>query len=136
MGAFLRELFQTRLYKRSQGRIARQVTFAALWIIVALGSWRMHVWLTDHGYGSAAVRYAVPLALFAVGSWAAFRAIHMPQFADFLISVEGEMNKVTWPKRDELFRASVVVMLVIFVLAAILFLYDLLWQTIFGFLLD
>jgi preprotein translocase subunit SecE len=49
----------------------------------------------------------------------------MPAFADFLISVEGEMNKVSWPSRGELFRASIVVMLVIFFLAALLFFYDL-----------
>ncbi len=50
----------------------------------------------------------------------------MPTFADFLISVEGEMNKVSWPSRAELFRASLVVILVIFFLAAVLFCYDLL----------
>jgi preprotein translocase subunit SecE len=48
----------------------------------------------------------------------------MPTFADFLISVEGEMNKVSWPSRSELFRASLVVILVIFFLAALLFGYD------------
>jgi preprotein translocase subunit SecE len=48
----------------------------------------------------------------------------MPTFADFLISVEGEMNKVSWPSRSELFRASLVVILVIFFLAALLFAYD------------
>jgi preprotein translocase subunit SecE len=131
VGAFLQELFRTGLYKRSQGRIARQVTFAALWIIVALGAWRMNVWFADRGY-STSESYAIPLTVFAIGSWAAFRVVQLPQFADFLISVEGEMNKVTWPKRSELFRASIVVMLLIFVLAAILYLYDLLWQTIFG----
>ena len=35
------------------------------------------------------------------------------------------MNKVSWPSRGELFRASVVVIVVIFFLAAILFAYDL-----------
>jgi preprotein translocase subunit SecE len=36
------------------------------------------------------------------------------------------MNKVSWPSRHELFRASVVVILVIFFLAALLFGYDVL----------
>jgi preprotein translocase subunit SecE len=35
------------------------------------------------------------------------------------------MNKVSWPSRGELFRASIVVMLVIFFLAGLLFFYDL-----------
>ena len=41
----------------------------------------------------------------------------MPTFADFLISVEGEMNKVSHIAGGELFRASLVVILVIFFLA-------------------
>jgi len=72
----------------------------------------------------------------AVGLWAAFRLVQLPKFADFLISVEGEMNKVTWPKRGELFRASIVVMVVIFLLAGLLFFYDLVWKSVFGWLLQ
>jgi len=70
------------------------------------------------------LQYYVPAIFLAVGLWASFRVIQMPAFADFLISVEGEMNKVSWPARGELFRASLVVILVIFFLAALLFLYD------------
>ena len=70
------------------------------------------------------LKYYVPLALLAIGLWASFRVVQMPAFADFLISVEGEMNKVSWPSRSDLFRASLVVILVIFFLAALLFVYD------------
>jgi preprotein translocase subunit SecE len=62
----------------------------------------------------------------AVGVWVAFRIVNVPSFADFLISVEAEMNKVSWPSRSELFRASMVVIVVIFLLTAILFTYDIL----------
>ncbi len=34
-------LFQLGVYKRNQGRIIRQITFAALMLTVALGAWRM-----------------------------------------------------------------------------------------------
>jgi preprotein translocase subunit SecE len=54
--------------------------------------------------------------------------VNYPPFADFLINVEAEMVKVSWPTRTELFRSSVVVMLTIFGLAAILALYDVFWQ--------
>jgi preprotein translocase subunit SecE len=66
----------------------------------------------------------IPLVLLAVGLWASFRIVQIPTFAEFLISVENEMNKVSWPSRGELFRASLVVILVIFFLAGILFAYD------------
>jgi len=128
--AVVRELFSIGLYKRSQGRIARQATFVGLALIIALGAWA----LTDQLTGFVnpkwtparqnIVQYGIPLALLVLGLWASFRVVNIPAFADFLISVEGEMNKVSWPSRSELFRASVVVILVIFFLAALLFGHD------------
>ena len=46
---------------------------------------------------------------------ACFRLVNLPKFADFLIAVEAEMNKVSWPTRTELFRSSVVVIVTILV---------------------
>jgi preprotein translocase subunit SecE len=153
VGALVQELFSVSLYKSSQGRIARRATMAALMVIVALGAWSMHNYYKGAFYSSnssattgedgeltlseqsskpqSATSAAqtiwinvIPLVVLAAGLWASFRVVQLPNFADFLISVEGEMNKVSWPARGELFRASVVVMFVIFFLAAILLLYD------------
>ena len=52
-----------------------------------------------------------------------YRVVNVPGFADFLIAVEAEMNKVSWPTRTELFRASMVVLILIFALAVVLFVY-------------
>jgi preprotein translocase subunit SecE len=136
VAAIVHELFRFGLYKRNQGRIARQATFGALAVIVALGVWRLTQslggYISDVGVNNPdwpiwkqnLVHFGVPLMILAVGVWASFRVVQMPTFADFLISVEGEMNKVSWPSRSELFRASVVVILVIFFLAGLLFVYD------------
>jgi preprotein translocase subunit SecE len=121
VGSFFDEIFRVGFYKRNQGRIARQATFAALAVIIGLGAWSLSELYQDKGAG---LHYILPLAFLLAGLWASFRIVQMPAFADFLISVEGEMNKVSWPSRGELFRASVVVMLVIFFLAALLFTYD------------
>ena len=121
MGAFFEELFRLSLYKRNQGKIARQATFAALAVIFGLGAWSLSEFYQDKG---PALHYFVPLVFLLVGLWASFRIVQMPAFADFLISVEGEMNKVSWPSRGELFRATLVVILVVFFLAALLFAYD------------
>jgi preprotein translocase subunit SecE len=152
VGALVQELFSVSLYKNSQGRIARRATFAAAAIIVVLGAWTMHNYYKGVYFGSTSSPAAgasgdttmsqqasqsrpattaqtlwinlMPLLVLAVGLWASFRMVQLPNFADFLISVEGEMNKVSWPARGELFRASIVVMFVIFFLAAILLVYD------------
>ena len=125
MGTFVQELFRFDLYKRSQGKIARQVTFAALAIIVSMAAWCISDYYTQSG---DALRYGLPLAVLVGGLWTAFRVVQMPSFADFLISVEAEMNKVSWPTWTELLRSSMVVILMIFILAAILFFYDLTWK--------
>ena len=119
-----RELFQLGVYKRNQGRIARQVTFAAMAITIALGVWR----LSDFLDAGPEVRYGVPGVLLLVGLWLSYRLVNLPNFADFLIGVEAEMNKVSWPSQGELIRSSIVVIFVIFFLAAILFMYDNIWR--------
>ena len=42
MGAIFQELLSVGIYKRSQGRITRQVTFAALAIAISLGFFRLY----------------------------------------------------------------------------------------------
>jgi preprotein translocase subunit SecE len=134
VGNLLQELFRFGLYKRSQGRVARQATFAALAVIVALGAWRLHEFFASSG--SDVTRYFMPLIVLLAGLWLSFRVVQMPTFADFLISVEGEMSKVSWPSRGELFRATIVVILVIFVMAAVLFGFDVMWEFLLGWLFN
>jgi preprotein translocase subunit SecE len=125
---FLRELFRTGLYKRNQGRIVRQVTFAVIAVTVALGCYRLSETL-DQWHLS--LRYGLPAVLTALGAWLGFRIVNYPEFADFLVAVEAEMNKVSWPTRSELFRASGVVLVTIFLLAGVLALFDVTWAYIF-----
>lgn len=129
---FIGELFQAGLYKRTQGRVARQVTFAAVAICFAMAAWRMHE-VPPFGYEKlfAGAKYLFPGLLLTIGCWLAYRLVNMPKFADFLIAVEAEMNKVSWPSRAELVRSSLVVIFVIFVMAALLFSYDIIWRFLF-----
>jgi preprotein translocase subunit SecE len=122
---FLSELFHLGLYKRSQGRLTRQVTWAALAIALAVGAYRLSVYLLEQG---PMVQYLVPGLVLAVGLWIAFRLVNMPRFADFLIAVEAEVNKVSWPSKGELYRSTIVVLITIFALAAILYTYDFFWS--------
>jgi len=57
--------------------------------------------------------------------------VNYPKFADFLVSVEAEMAKVSWPSKGELYRATVVVIVTMFLLAAMLFAFDTIWQWFF-----
>jgi len=118
------ELFGTGIYKRTQGKLARQLTFLAIAVLVVAGCWQLYERAGMHG----TARYAVPAVLAMVGLWVGYRVVNIPQFADFLIAVEAEMNKVSWPSQDELVRASIVVIGLMAVLTVVLFAYDLVWQ--------
>ena len=136
--SFFGELFHFTLYKRNQGRITRQVTFAAIAISVALAAYSMSNFfqtsqlVMGETLAKPILVYGLPFLFLAVGWWIGFRAVCYARFADFLISVEAEMNKVSWPSRPELFRASIVVVVVIIVMAAVLFGFDLFWRSLFS----
>jgi len=121
------EIFQVGLYKPTQGRITRQTTCGVFWAVFALASW------TSYESLSGNLQIIVPSMIFIAGFWTAYRAVNYARFADFLIAVEAEMNKVSWPSRGELIRSSIVVIFVIFSLAIILFGFDLFWRGLFQF---
>ena len=125
MGAFFHELLHIGVYKRSQGRVTRQVTFAAMAAAVALGLLRLSSILAGKG---PEYQFGVPLVLLVAGIWVTYRLVNVPAFADFLIAVEAEMNKVSWPSRTELIRASIVVLIMMFFLAMYLGGCDVFWK--------
>ncbi|NLS91053.1 MAG: preprotein translocase subunit SecE [Planctomycetaceae bacterium] len=128
MNAFFQELFRVGLYKRNQGRIARQVTFAALAVCILAGVYQLYGSMVTVGH---LWQFTVPSLIMVVAIWVAYRLVNLPAFADFLIAVEAEMNKVSWPTRAELYRSSAVVLVTVFVLAALLFVFDFAWREIF-----
>lgn len=142
--SFWPELLRFGLYKPLQGRIVRQVTFFAIVILTCLFAYEMYAggWLdfltnrttSAEGItttGPPVAKYGVGFLLAAIGGWFAYRIVNFPKFADFLISVEAEMNKVSWPTKEQLYRASVVVIFVIFAMALALFLFDIIWTALF-----
>ena len=58
---------------------------------------------------------------------AAWRAVNMPVFADFLVATEAEMNKVSWSSRRRLAQDTIVVLVTCLILTAFLLLVDLFW---------
>jgi len=139
-GSLGRELFSTSVYKRSQGRVTRQVTFLALTAAWGIAVWRLAqilpAWFAAGGPMTQAlpagdfgfIRFGVPLLIFAAGAWLAYRAVNLPRFAELLIGVASEMSKVAWPSLGEVARSSAVVIFMIFALSFILAAYDLFWR--------
>jgi preprotein translocase subunit SecE len=142
--SFASELLSARLYKPTQGRIARQITGGAIWVAFAVAAWRW--WQTAYGMDLLSslagaeetqravlgvLRWVLPGLLLTVGIWIGYRTVNYPRFADFLIAVEAEMNKVMWPSQDELVRSSLVVIALLLTFAAMMFVFDLAWVWLF-----
>jgi preprotein translocase subunit SecE len=126
--SFWGDLFSFRLYKRNQGKVVRQVTGAALGLWVLFGAWSLFNYLNNYpGY----IKLSASGAVLVVGLAFAFRLVNWPRFADFLIATEAEMKKVSWPSRAELMRGTIVVLVVMFFLAIVLFAYDFMWRLLF-----
>ena len=140
-GSFFPELFKFGLYKPAQGRIVRQATFFSVALLACLAIAELYYsgWFNFLNAAVADGEVAGPnigkmlfsFVLAGIGIWTAYRLVNYAVFADFLIAVEAEMNKVSWPTRDQLYRASVVVIFVIFAMAVLLFVFDILWTAVF-----
>lgn len=122
-------LASTRLYKRTQGRMVRQVTLAVMLSGVLLGCFRFsEVYLQESG---KLMSLGVPALLLALGSWAVYRLTHWPKFADFLVQVQGELDKVNWATWEYLIRATGVVLVTMVIVAAFLWVCDFAWIYLF-----
>ena len=125
-----------RPYKSGQGFWTRLGTGmgAALVIVFTVQFLfrRLPVWtdLTRDGWPLYAVLTAVGLAMAAVAWW----LINRPKHAEFLINTDVEMKKVSWTSRRELIGSTKVVVLFMFLMAATLFFYDILFGYLFYFL--
>ncbi|MEZ6045777.1 MAG: preprotein translocase subunit SecE [Planctomycetaceae bacterium] len=113
-------------YKRNQGRWTRLITSWAVVLLLFCGAWvaSRQIDLPESQQTALAFGLLIPIA------WFGFRLTQYPRFADFLIAVEAEMAKVSWPGKSELKRSTVVVIVTMVLLASYLLFCDLFWQYI------
>lgn len=106
------------IYKKTQGRYARSITFVA-GMVLSLGG---AVVLSEKlaAYAPPIVQYGVPSLLVVALGVLLFWMVNRPSSADFLIATEGEMKKVSWSSRKEIVGSTKVVIVATFMLAVIL----------------
>jgi preprotein translocase subunit SecE len=124
---FLVNLARADLYKPMQGWYARVYTALGLGLILVTGAWRVFDASIEY---SPALRFGLPLVFLGTLGWVIFRIVHFPPFAEFLIATEAEMNKVSWTSKDDLIRATTVVLATVVLMTVFLFMVDTLWTFI------
>jgi preprotein translocase subunit SecE len=121
---FLMNLARADLYKPMQGWYARVYTVLGLGLIVAAGAWKVFDASIEY---SLALRFGLPAIFLGALGWVIFRIVHFPPFAEFLIATEAEMNKVSWTSKDDLIRATTVVLATVVLMTVFLFVVDTVW---------
>jgi len=121
------------IYKRGQGKYTRLCSAFAAGIKVGLGCLQLYKKLqaTDLGLW---IETMVPAGLFVVLALLISWLINKPSVADFMISSEGEMKKVSWSSRQEIAVSTFIVIVVVIIMAVILGTADVSFETFFRWL--
>lgn len=116
-------------YKTKQGRPSRQI---ALCVSTGCLSW-LTIQIASMFVARQAGLFWLTLCISAsvVSALLSMFILEKPKFSDFLISVQSEIDKVTWPSTEEVKRATLVVLVLIISMACVMFFFDLVWQWVF-----
>ena len=124
------------IYKRGQGYWTRMGTalgaaliaflfaefvYGRLKVAVSVYHWPLNTWSMA----------GIAMAVFAAIMLFAWRMMNKPSNADFLIATDSEMKKVNWTTKKELIGSTKVVIFFVFLIAAILFLMDIVFGYFF-----
>ena len=130
MSPFTEPMLKASVYKRTQGKIARQVTAIAVAVLLIGALFQIQTLLTSLNLDFG-VKFLVTTALGVIFLWFSYRVVNYPKFADFLIQVEAEMRKVSWPSWHQVVTSSCVVIVVMLILMISLFSFDIILSELF-----
>lgn len=123
---FYMSILQCSQHREAQGRLVRHIVLIALWVLVAA--------IAQSVYGAADEYWGLPFSVISAAivaisfGWVAYRLIHYPPVADFLIDVQIESSKVSWSTWHELRRTTIVVLAAMVAFSTFLFACDITWQ--------
>jgi preprotein translocase subunit SecE len=127
------------IYKRGQGKYTRLCSAFGIATVVALGCLQLYQWLNavivSDPRTALWISTMVPSGLFVVLALLIFWLVNKPTVADFMISSEGELKKVSWSTRREIAVSTLIVIIVVAVMAILLFATDMFFQVFFNWLL-
>jgi len=118
------------IYKHGQGTYTRLWTGATGAAIIGLGCVRLFEKLgilTSNLW----IQAMIPAVVFVVLAGILYSVGNKPSVADFMISAEGEIKKVSWSSRQEIWVSTLIVVLVVGVLALLLGVTDLVLRLLF-----
>jgi preprotein translocase subunit SecE len=123
-------------YKWGQGKNTRLYSAVATAIIAGIGCWILYQKLTAAINVSETIglwiTITVPLGVFGLAALGLYWLVNKPKVADFMISAEGELKKVSFSSKREIAVSTFVVIIVVFLTAAMLGLADFCFNLFFA----
>lgn len=129
------------IYKRGQGKYTRIWSAFAVAIVVGIGCFRLYRKLEAASWGLSPkttlwIATMVPAGLFVILAFVIFWLVNKGSVADFMISAEGEMKKVSWSSKQEITVSTFIVIAVVVIMAALLGTTDVGFSAVFTWLLS
>mgnify|MGYP001812223249 FL=1 len=128
------------LYKAGQGKYARGIAYGLGAGLIVFGGIRLYAtinvpgqeWVKDVPLiGHVSIYNTIALGVVLLGMLLLHPVLNRPGAVDALVDTEQELKKVSWPSKIEVRNATLVVVLVTFVMALLLFGYDRIPQWVF-----
>ena len=120
--------------KPGQGKYARWTAYFLLGLLVLYGAIRLYATINVPGegllvenvpiLGTISSFNLIAALVFFMGVYALHLVLNRASSVDMLIDTEQELKKVSWPSRAEVKSATLVVALVTFLMAILLFGFD------------
>jgi preprotein translocase subunit SecE len=131
-----------KIYKPGQGYYTRICTAIGIAVLAVFGArflkQELELFLPPPAPGSEGglrlpLLYGIPTTfLIAIGILTYWVAGLSRKTNDFFIATEGEMKKVSWSTRAEVIKSTKVVIVTVVILAALLFVFDIMFMMFFG----
>ena len=119
------------IYKKGQGYWTRMGTAGAAALIGALIIYNFYQYLPTLGVENRNTVTIVSVVFGAIYALFVYWLMNKPTNAEFLIATDSEMKKVNWTSRKELIGSTRVVVVFMILIAVILFVIDIVFQTFF-----
>jgi preprotein translocase subunit SecE len=119
------------IYKPGQGKNTRLASGIVTAGLVGMGNYRLYEKLVANNV-NLWISVMVPVGIFVLLTILVFLLINRQSVADFLINAEGELKKVSWSSKQEIYVSTVVVIVVVILMASMLGLADLVFQMFFS----
>ena len=108
-------------YKRNQGRKVRLAAVVALVLLAVLAAGEAYIGLANPKRYSPQVRLGVPVVVLAVLVGAGLYLLNRPRVADFLIETQSELDKVSWPSKQQVLGSTGAVLLLVLMVGIYLY---------------